>query len=295
MSQPPELGVIHDIGYRHYDGPRLGRGYLLRSLYVESLKGAFGLGRSTKSKVMPILLLVAITLPALIISLVAGLTGAKDLGLDYTQYSGFVAPLISIFAAAQCPASVSRDLRFRVLPLYLSRPLTRADYVLAKFAAMASALFILMLVPLLVLYSGALLSKLAFWTQTKGALEAVLGDILLALVIAGIGLVVASVTPRRGFGVAAIIAVLIVASIISITLMGITHDTGHLTQSGYYGAIDPYTLVDGVSVWLFNAEPTQPVGPPGNLGGAIFLFLVVVEIVGCYVLLRLRYRKVSAA
>ena len=30
MSQPPETGVIHDIGFRHYDGPRLGRGYLLR-------------------------------------------------------------------------------------------------------------------------------------------------------------------------------------------------------------------------------------------------------------------------
>ena len=55
-------GVIHDIGYRHYDGPRLGRGYLLRSLYVESLRGAYGLGRSAKSKVMPILLLVAVML-----------------------------------------------------------------------------------------------------------------------------------------------------------------------------------------------------------------------------------------
>ncbi len=86
-SQPPELGVIHDIGFRHYDGPRLGRGYLLRSLYVESLKGAFGLGRSAKSKVMPILLLVAITLPALIIALVAGLTSADKLppGLHAVQ------------------------------------------------------------------------------------------------------------------------------------------------------------------------------------------------------------------
>jgi ABC-2 type transport system permease protein len=50
MSQPPELGVIHDIGFRHYTGPRLGRGYLLRSLYVESLRGAYGLGRSAKSR-----------------------------------------------------------------------------------------------------------------------------------------------------------------------------------------------------------------------------------------------------
>lgn len=295
MSQPTEHGVIHDIGYRHYDGPRLGRGYLVRSLYVESLKGAFGLGRSAKSKVMPILLLAAVTLPALVIALVAGLTNAKDLGLDYTQYSGFVAPLISLFAAAQCPATVSRDLRFSVMPLYLSRPLTRTDYILAKYAAMASALLVLTAVPLLVLYGGALLGRLAFWAQTKGALEALLGDVLLALVIAGIGLVIASFTPRRGFGVAAIIAVLIVASLVSITLMNITSETGHRTLSGYFGAVDPYTLVDGVPVWLFGAEPTQPIGPPGNVGGVVFSALVGLEILACYALLRLRYRKVSAS
>ena len=26
----PETGVIHDIGFRHYTGARLGRAYLLR-------------------------------------------------------------------------------------------------------------------------------------------------------------------------------------------------------------------------------------------------------------------------
>ena len=37
--------IIHDIGYRHYEGRRLGRGYVLRSLYVHNLRAAFGLGR----------------------------------------------------------------------------------------------------------------------------------------------------------------------------------------------------------------------------------------------------------
>jgi len=47
----------------HIDYKKQGRGYLLRSLYVESLKGTYGLGRSAKSKAMPILLLVVMTLP----------------------------------------------------------------------------------------------------------------------------------------------------------------------------------------------------------------------------------------
>ena len=46
-------GVIHDIGYQRYTGPRLGRGYITRSLYVHSLRSAFGLGRSGKAKVFP--------------------------------------------------------------------------------------------------------------------------------------------------------------------------------------------------------------------------------------------------
>jgi ABC-2 type transport system permease protein len=46
-------GVIHDIGYQRYTGARLGRGYATRSLYVHSLRSAFGLGRSGKAKVFP--------------------------------------------------------------------------------------------------------------------------------------------------------------------------------------------------------------------------------------------------
>ena len=39
-------GVIHDIGYQRYEGPRLGRGYSMRALYVHSVRSAYGLGRS---------------------------------------------------------------------------------------------------------------------------------------------------------------------------------------------------------------------------------------------------------
>jgi len=61
-------GVIHDLGYRHYDGPRLGRGHITRVLFVESAKGAYGLGRPGRSKIMPMLILAFMCLPAVIIS-----------------------------------------------------------------------------------------------------------------------------------------------------------------------------------------------------------------------------------
>ena len=38
----PNDSVIHDIGFRHYDGPRLGRGWAFRSLLLETLRGITG-------------------------------------------------------------------------------------------------------------------------------------------------------------------------------------------------------------------------------------------------------------
>ena len=86
MSATTGQGVIHDIGYRHYDGPRAGRGYIARALFLESAKGAYGLGRSAKSKVMPMLLLAAICLPAFIIVVIATVTNDDELPGDYTSY-----------------------------------------------------------------------------------------------------------------------------------------------------------------------------------------------------------------
>ena len=65
-TSPTRTGAIHDIGYRHYDGPRLGASYIRRSLFVETLRGAYGLGRSARSKVMPFLLLAVMVLPAVV-------------------------------------------------------------------------------------------------------------------------------------------------------------------------------------------------------------------------------------
>lgn len=51
MSEP--TGVIHDIGYQRYTGPRLGRRHVFGALYLHGLRTAFGLGRSAKAKIFP--------------------------------------------------------------------------------------------------------------------------------------------------------------------------------------------------------------------------------------------------
>jgi ABC-2 type transport system permease protein len=291
----PEQGVIHDIGYRHYDGARLGRGYILRSLYVDSLRGAYGFGRSTRSKVVPLLLLAVMCLPALVIAVVATVTKATSLPGGYHSYVLSLEVVVAIYLAAQAPASVSRDLRFRFMSLYLSRPLRRGDYVLAKFGALASALLALLVVPLTILFVGALLAKLDPLDQARGYLAALGGAVLFSLVLSGIGLVIASVTPRRGLGIAAIISVVMVLIGLSGAAQGIADSRGADTAAGYFGLISPFAMVQGVQTWLLRQDNPLPAGPPGTVGGLVFTVVTALVIVGCYGLLLLRYRRVSVS
>src|SRR5215207_3039379 len=297
QADPRAAGVIHDIGYRHYDGARLGRGYLVRSLFSQSLRGAYGLGRPARSKVMPMLLLGWILLPALIIVVVAVITGAPELPLDYRDYIPVTFYISAIFVAAQSPQLVSRDLRFRTVPLYFSRPLTFADYVLAKYSAMTLALLILLGAPILVMYAGALLADMPFWAQTRGALIGLTGAALYSLVLAGIGLAVASATPRRGFGVAAIIVVILVSYTVVSSVEGIALSYDRPNVALYAELFTPYNLVNSLQLWMFGIRENplfEDLPTPRGWQGAVFLAVVATTVAASVALLLLRYRKAAA-
>jgi ABC-2 type transport system permease protein len=286
-------GVIHDIGFRHYEGPRLGAAAVRQALFAESAKGAFGMGRSAKSKIMPTLIVVAMCLPPVIIAVIASVTKLDELPVKYTSWILAVQPLIVLFAGGQAPASVSRDLRFRTTALYFSRPLSRLDYVTAKYAALATALFILMAAPLTILFVGALLAKMPLDEQAPNYLRAMGGAALAAVLVAGIALLIASVTPRRGLGVAAVISALMIIIGVQGALMGIAHDQGQLTFSGYSGLISPFSLVHGIQHSIFGGPYSMADAPPGAMGGAIFVAVYLAAVAALFGALVLRYRKVS--
>jgi ABC-2 type transport system permease protein len=284
-------GAIHDIGYRHYDGPRLGPSYIRRSLFVETVRGAYGLGRSARSKIVPLLLLGLMALPAVVVGIVTGYFGMATLPLGYTEYVFTMQVAVTIFVGAQSPAVMSRDLRFRVATLYFSRPLSRQQYVQAKYAGMAVALFVLTALPLTLLLAGALLAELPLGDQLPDYLRALAGAVLYALVLAGVGLLVAAMTPRRGLGVAAVVGVLLVLSGLQGTVMALAGEFGNATFTGYTGLISPYTLVDGVVASVFGADSSIGQAPPGAVGAVVFSAVVVLLVVGCYAGLVGRYRK----
>ncbi|QES42604.1 MULTISPECIES: ABC transporter permease [Streptomyces] len=290
-----ESTQIHNIGYRNYDGPRLGRAYARRSLFSQSLRGAYGLGRSAKSKVLPMILFAVMCLPAAIMVAVAVATKADDLPVDYTRYAIVMQAVISLFLAAQAPQTVSRDLRFKTVPLYFSRPIERGDYVLAKFAAMTSALFVLTAAPLLVLYAGALLAKLDFVDQSKGFAQGLVSVALLSLLFSGIALVISAITPRRGFGIAAVIAVLTITygAVSTVQSIAFAQDSSADAIS-WLGLFSPITLIDGVQTAFLGATSAFPGGEGPSSGvGVVYVVVVLGLIAGCYGAMMRRYRKVG--
>ncbi|MCZ1008698.1 ABC transporter permease [Streptomyces lydicus] len=291
-SAAPGGAYIHNIGYRHYDGPRLGRAYARRSLFSQSLRGAYGLGRSAKSKVLPMLLFAVMCLPAAIMVAVAVVTKSGSLPVSYSRYAVYLQAVIGLYLASQAPQSVSRDLRFKSIPLYFSRPIERSDYVASKFAAMTGALLILTGAPLLVLYVGALLAELDFADQTKGLAQGLVAVLLLSLLFAGIGLVVSAITPRRGFGVAAVIAVLTIPYGAVTAVQGISFAQGNEAAVGWLGLFSPITLIDGVQSTFLGGASSFPNGvEPSTGAGFVYLLVTLAVIAGCYALLMRRYRK----
>lgn len=292
--------TIHDIGYRNYDGPRLGRGFAVRSLYTNSLRGVFGLGRPGKAKVLPFALFGLMVVPALIsvaIRLVMArlVPTAPPINLfPYRAYVFDLQAISAIFLAAQSPQMMSRDLRFHVMPLYLSRPISRGDYVFAKLAAMASALFIILGTPLTLLYLGSLLAKLNAWNQLLQYLPALGGAVVYSVVLAAFGLCVAALTPRRGFGVAAIMALYLVSYGAVTIMQGILVANTYDTPAGYVGLLSPYTLVEGFQTWALRQDHVGLGYVDPGAGGAVYVLGVVVALALGVGILAVRYRKVSS-
>lgn len=305
MSHPSEdagatgsAAVIHDLGYRSYAGPRLGEFAIARALYVTGLRHTFGLGRSARSKVLPMLLLGLMLLPALI--LVGVLVQARTiLDLDeqlvaYSTYPITTQLLISIFVASQAPALISRDLRFGTISLYLARPLRRRNYVLVRLASLTVATFVLVGAPLLLLYVGGVLADLPLGRETGRFLAALLGALLLAACLAGLAAVISALTVRRGLAVAAVIIVLVLSYTVVSTIQGISEEVGNDSVGEIAGIFSPYTLVNGLQVFLFDSPAATETPPSSDAMGILYLVATVLSIVGSAMAMLLRYRRVTA-
>jgi ABC-2 type transport system permease protein len=280
-------GVIHDIGYQRYTGPRLGRGYAARSLYVHSVRTAFGLGRSGKSKAFPWFVVGIAFAVALIAVAVRSQSGQPF--ISYLQFPDTVGIPVLLLLAIVAPELVSRELRAQVLPLYFSRPLRRTDYALAKFAALATAVWLVFAGPQLLMFLGGVFSRTdgasGAWHEFTDLLGGLSYAAIASVVFSAIGILVASLAGRRAVAAAAIVAVFLVTVPVVAVVEAISGDTArHLVP-----AANPVSLVEGTKIWLYGTNEFQI----GDFGPA-YLGIACALVAACTVLLLVRYRKVGA-
>ncbi|WP_409484390.1 hypothetical protein [Arsenicicoccus dermatophilus] len=287
---------IHDLGYRGYDGPRLGEGGVTRALFVQGLRHAYGLGRSRRAKWLPVGILLVSLLPALVMVAVVAMTKLPTLPVDYARYPTVLQMVTSIFVAAQAPVVFSRDLRYRAITLYLARPLHRGSYVLARLASLFVAVLMVVGLPVVILYVGALLAGLPAGEHTRKALEALPGILVLTALLTVVGGVLASLATRRGMAIVAIIATLTMSSAVAGGL-GAILSSGYSTAGihpAWPGVLNPFSLAEGLGVWWFDQAPT---GPPvqSTVDGVFYLVALVLTLLGGVAILLRRYAKAGAA
>lgn len=295
MSTDAPGGAIHDIGYRHYDGPRLGRVHARTALLVDTFRAAYGIGRTTRAKVAPMLLLGVSCFPALIWVTVAAVVGMTQLPVGFAEFVVITQVLISIFVAVLAPGAVSRDLRFRTMSLYRSRPMRAADYVLAKLLASIGALLVFMLVPQLILYLGGALAEISAREELADFGRGIVMVVLLALLLAPFGLLVAALTPRRGMGTAAIITILLVLAGGHVFLTAVGQDIGNDALATWSRLLSPFALVDGIDSGVLDGMNVFPEPPEGFAECAAFVATYVALVAGSTSLLFLRLRRVTVA
>ncbi len=256
MSEPA-ASSIYDLGYRHYDGPRTGRWGTFATLYASSLRNAFGLGRRTSSKIIPVALAIFAFVPALVqvgIGAITSGVGADVEIFEHEDYFGYVQIVLILFCAAVAPELVGRDQRNRMLSLYFSRALSRVDYALARFAALTSVMLVLTLGPQALLYvgNGMASDDLSGYVADRWDLifPIVAGSLLLAAMVASVGLVLASYIPRRAYATAVIVGVFV----LTFTVAAILMETIEPETAQYALLVSP-AVWEGTILWLFRTDP----------------------------------------
>jgi ABC-2 type transport system permease protein len=142
---------IHDQGYRRYAGSRVPRGQTWVVIATAGFRTFLG-----KRALLGLLLLAWLPFfaRALQIYAVANLPQAKFLALtpetfrQFLQQQQIFAFFITVYVGS---GLIANDRRANALQIYLSKPLTRAEYVLGKLAILMAFLLLVTWVPAILL------------------------------------------------------------------------------------------------------------------------------------------------
>ena len=226
-GDPKAGGVVFDIGYQRYAGPREGRRRARLAVYKDGFRKVLGLGRGAKAKLLPwacILLMVGISI---IMAAVVGFgqrtlgdAGAEMVpGTSHYFYYSFGLIILFVFAALVAPRLLCPDRRNGTLHLYLVRPLTATDYVQARWAAFLTVMVLVAWLPQFVLLAGRVLGHpepLAYldanWTDIPKFLLAGVG---IAAMVTSVSMLASGLATRRGYASVLLMALFVIPNAVT--------------------------------------------------------------------------------
>jgi ABC-2 type transport system permease protein len=155
-------GTVFDIGYQRYTGEREGRSRARRAVFKDGLRIALGLGRGARAKILPWFFIIVLSVIGLVFAIVAGAADrlggpgtAERVNLpSHSDYYGIASIILFVFGAVVAPELLCRDRRDGVINLYLVRPLTGSDYVIARWAAFLAVMLTAAWLPQIILFLG---------------------------------------------------------------------------------------------------------------------------------------------
>jgi ABC-2 type transport system permease protein len=248
-------GSIYDLGYRQFEGERLGRRHAISALYVHSLRGIFGLSRSAINKVFPIGLACLALTPAIVRLAIAAFAPENFEFVAPPDVYVWISIIVALFCAVAAPDLVGRDQRNHTLPLYFSRAITRSDYISAKILALFVAVLGVMLLPQALLFLGNAVATEDMLNYLGDEIDQVppviASSVVVALVVASLSLALASLSSKRALSTGIVFAFFVLATVLSGALFEAT--TGDIRN--YVLLISPLDALEGVVFWIFGATP----------------------------------------
>lgn len=274
---------IHDQSYRHYTGERALHG---RGWWVIARHGM--LARLRERRFLGLLLFAWSPFVLHAVQLYIGATVARAAFFAATEetFHTFLAQqrlfvfFITIYAGAGLIAS---DRQSNALQLYLSKPITRLDYIGGKLLSLAVFLAAVTWVPAMLLFVLQILfsGSLDFLVNHPRLLPAITIAAGLQVTLAAMTMVaLSSLSRSRRFAAMLYAGLVIFAGLLDSVLEAVTHN-------GAWVLISPQNTLLFVVRAIFN-------GPPDNialLGGAVTALAVL--LIACVVTLERRVRAVD--
>jgi ABC-2 type transport system permease protein len=296
-------GSIYDLGYRKYEGPRLGRRHAIRALFAHSLRVSYGIGRGGRAKIAPVVLGGIAIIPAIVGIGVLAL--ARQMGapgsvvedaspIRHSTYFGIIATLVMLFCAAQVPEVLGRDQRHNLLSLYFSRALRREDYAVARLVGVVAAILVFVLLPQAIIFVGLVLSApdvaAEFGDELKFLPPIIAQGALMSVLLGSVSAAIASFTPRRLYATTAIIVVLAVVPVVGGILVNL--DAPALAR--FVALASPMDIIEATNAILFDTNTSSDLVSRADLPDiAYFAAAAVISAAAIGILIR-RFRTIAA-